>query len=158
METDQAKTTTILQSSRRGRQENLRKGKKKGELPSRKLSEQKVKEFCCYYLMHGESIKAAAVYVGLSPTYAYEFFKKPVVQAILEKLRAELDAKLLDAAANQYICTRQFIDENIAPIIANPYPHPKRGFSDQVAAARLAADIGGLTTTSQRQQAPILNA
>jgi hypothetical protein len=142
--------------ARRGRPENLRKGRKKGDPPTRKLPEQKVKEFCLYFLTHGESIKAAGLYVGLSPTYIYEFYKKPEVQAKLLELRNHLDEKTLEAL-NQYICTRPFIDEHLALIIADPHPHPKRGFSDQIAAARLAADIGGLTGTGQKQ-APILNA
>jgi hypothetical protein len=44
----------------KGRPENLKKGKKKGDPPSRKLPDQKVVEFCLYYLTHGESIKAAS--------------------------------------------------------------------------------------------------
>ena len=117
-----------------------------------------MKDFCLYYLTHGESIKAAGVSLGLSPTYVYEFFKKPVVQAALEKLRAQLDAKILEDAAKTYICNRQFIDENLAPIISNPHPHPRRGYADQVAAARLAADMGGLIVAGNRQQASIVNA
>src|SRR5581483_759679 len=143
METDEANTTTIVQSRRRGRPENLRKGKNTGEPPSRKLSEQKVKDFCWHYLTHGESIKGAGLHIGLSPTYVYEFFKKPAVQKTLEKLRNELDTKLLDEAARRRLCDREFLDETLAPIIANPNPHPKRGFADQIAAARLAAEIGG---------------
>jgi hypothetical protein len=142
--------------SRRGRPENLQRGKRKGDAPSRKLSEQKVKQFCLYFLTHGESIKAAGLYVGLSPTYIYEFYKKRAVQAKLLELRNRLDEKTLEAL-NEYICTRPFLDERLASIIADPDPHPKRGFADQIAAARLAADIGGLTGTGQKQ-APILNA
>jgi len=144
----------------KGRPENLKKGKKKGDPPSRTISEQKVKDFCCYYLTHGESIKAAGLYVGLSLTYVYEFFRKPVVQAKLQELRKELDAKILENAVNGYICTRQFLDETMARIIADTRPHPRRGFADSVAAARLMADIGDLVDRAggQKQQASIVNA
>jgi hypothetical protein len=142
--------------SRRGRPENLKLGKRKGDAPSRKLSEQKVKDFCLYFLTHGESIKAAGLHIGLSQTYVYEFYKKPEVQAKLLELRSHLDQKILEKL-NEYICTRPFIDERLAEIIADPHPHPRRGFSDHIAAARLAADIGGLTPTSPKQ-APIFNA
>jgi hypothetical protein len=149
-------TQAELLVKRTGRPENLKKGKRPGEPPSRKLSEQKVKDFCLYYLTHSESTKAAGLSVGLSPTYVYEFFKKPLVQAMLEKLRSELDAKLLDEAAKRRICDAGFLDENLAPIIRNPYPHPKRGFADQISAARLAAEIAGLAGV--QRQAPVLNA
>jgi hypothetical protein len=141
--------------SRRGRPENLQKGRKKGSPPTRKLPKQKVEEFCLYFLTHGESVKGTGLHVGLSPTYVYEFYKKPEVQAKLLELRSYLDEKTLELL-NQRICTRSFIDERLASIIADPHPHPRRGFSDQIAAARLAADIGSLTPASQRQ-APILN-
>src|SRR4051812_14981390 len=117
-------------TKRKGRTENLKKGKKKGEPPSRKLSEHKAREFCLYYLTHGESIKSACLQIGLSQTYVYEFFKKPMVQLTLQKLREQLDTKLLEDAVRRHICDRQFLDEKLAPIIANPNPHPKRGFSD----------------------------
>jgi hypothetical protein len=109
-----------------------------------------------HFLTHGESIKAAGLHVGLSPTYVYEFYKKPEVQKKLLELRSHLDQKILEKL-NEYICTRPFLDEHLAEIIADPHPHPRRGYSDQIAAARLAADIGGLTSTTQKQ-APILNA
>jgi hypothetical protein len=147
---------SLQNGNRRGRAENLKRGKKKGDAPSRKLSEQKVKQFCLYFLTNGESIKAAGLHIGLSPTYIYEFYKKPEVQTKLLELRNHLDEKTLEAL-NEHICTRPFIDERLALIIADPHPHPRRGFSDQIAAARLAADIGGLTGTGQKQ-APILNA
>jgi len=143
---------------RKGRPENLKKGIKKGDPPSRKMSEQKVKDFCLYYLTHGESIKAAGLQLGISPTYVYEFFYKPQVQAKLEELRKLLDAKMLEDATNNFICTRLFLDENMAQIIADPHPHPKRGHADQVAAARLMADVGGLIDRGSRQQMPTLTA
>jgi hypothetical protein len=116
-----------------------------------------VKDFCLYYLTHGESVKSAGLSVALSPTYVYEFFKKPVVQLTLQKVREELDTRLLEDAAKTYICNRQFIEEHLAPIISNPHPHARRGYADQVAAARLAADIGGLLT-GNRQPAAVVNA
>src|SRR3954464_9333894 len=92
----------IPNAKRKGRPENLKRGKRKGDPPSRKLSEQKVREFCLYYLTHGESIKSAGVHSGLSPTYVYEFFRKPVVQVMLQKVRDELDVKLLDDAVKRH--------------------------------------------------------
>jgi hypothetical protein len=92
---------------RKGHPENLRKGKKKGDPPSRRLSEQKVKDFCLFYLTHGESIKAAGLHVGLSLTYVYEFFSKPPVQTKLREMRAQLDAKVLEAATQRMICRRR---------------------------------------------------
>jgi hypothetical protein len=144
----------------KGRPENLKKGKKKGDPPSRKMSEQKVRDFCLYYLTHGESIKAAGLYVGVSATYVYEFFRKSVVQAKLQELREELDAKTLENAVNGYICTRQFLDETMARIIAAPRPHPRRGFADSVAAARLMADIGALVDRvgGQKQRPSVVTA
>jgi hypothetical protein len=145
-------------ANRRGRPENLRKGRRKGDAPTRKLSEQKVQEFCLYFLTHGESVKAAALHMSIALTYVYEFFKKSAVQVKLQELRAALGDKMLQDAANQY-CTREFIDEHMASIIAEPNPHPKRGFTDQISAARLAAEIGGLIDRkAQGQQVPTVTA
>jgi hypothetical protein len=137
--------------SRRGSTENLKRGRKKGDSPTRKLSETKVTEFCLYFLTHGESIKSTAGHVNISLTYAYEFFRKSEVQTKLRELRLSMGKKMIDDAVNQLICTRQFIDEHLAQIIANPRPHPKRGFADQIAAARLAAEFAGLTDMSHKQ-------
>jgi hypothetical protein len=152
METDNLKA--------KGRPENLKKGKKKGDPPSRRLSDQKVVEFCLHYLTHGESIKAAGLHMKISPTYVYEFFYKPEVQAKLAELRNLLDGKMLEDAANKLICTLQFLDENMARIIADVQRHPRRGYADQVAAAKLMAQIGGLIDEGNRpvQQGPILTA
>jgi hypothetical protein len=65
---------------------------------------------------------------------------------------------MLEDAANNFICTRLFLDENMAQIIADPHPHPKRGHADQVAAARLMADVGGLIDRGSRLQMPTLTA
>jgi hypothetical protein len=137
--------------ARRGRPENLKRGREKGDPPTRKLSEQKVNDFCVYYLTHGESVKAAALHIGISETYMYQFFRRPEVQARLKELRASLGKKLLEKAADQITANRQFLDEHLAPIIANPRPHPSRGFQDQIAAARLAAEIGGFIDKGKPQ-------
>src|ERR1035438_9649594 len=126
---------------RRGRPENLKRGRDKGDPPTRKLSDQKVTGFCMYYLTHNESVKAAALHMNIAATYAYEFFNKPAVQAKLEELRAALGEEVLQKAANQMIGTLQFLDEHLAQIIANPRPHPTRGRSDQLTAARLLAEL-----------------
>ena len=76
----------IASMERSGRPENLKRGRDKGDPPTRKLSDQKVTGFCMYYLTHGESVKAAASHMNIAPTYVYEFFRKPAVQAKLEKL------------------------------------------------------------------------
>lgn len=137
--------------TRRGRPENLKRGRKKGDPPTRKLSEQKVTEFCLHFLTHGESLKATALHMGMALSYVYEFSKKPAVQNKLKELRARLDEEMLQKAADQRIATPQFIDEYLAPIIANPQPHPTRGYQDQIAAARLAAEIGGLIDKGKPQ-------
>jgi hypothetical protein len=137
--------------ARRGRPENLKRGRKKGDPPTRKLSEQKVTEFCLHYLTHGEALRATALHMGMALTYVYEFFQKPAVQDKLKELRARLDEEMLQKALDQKIATPQFIDEHLAPIIANRRPHPSRGFQDQIAAARLAAEIGGLIEKGKPQ-------
>ena len=133
----------------RGRPENLKKGRKKGDPPTRKLLEQKVTDFCLYFLTHGESTKAAGLHVGLSPTYVYEFYKKPEVQAKLQELHAALGEKVLQEAANQYIGNRHFLDEHLASITADP----KARSADRIAAARLLAEIDGLIDKGKVQQA-----
>jgi len=85
---------------RPGRSGNLKRGRDKGDPPTRKLSAQKVTGFCLYYLTHGESVKAAALHMNIALTYAYEFFRKPAVQAKLEELRAALGEEVLQNAAN----------------------------------------------------------
>ena len=80
---------------RRGRPENLKRGRDKGDPPTRKLSDQKVTGSCLYYLTHGESVKAAALHMNIALTYAYEFFRKPAVPAKLEELRITLGEEVL---------------------------------------------------------------
>jgi hypothetical protein len=126
---------------RPGRPENLKRGRDREDPPTRKVSDQKATDFCIYLLTHGESIKAAALHMNIAPTYAYEFFNKPVVQAKLKELRAALGDAVLQSAATQMIGSLQFIDEHLAPIVANPQPHPTRGYSDQIAAARLLVEL-----------------
>lgn len=145
---------------RKGRSENLNRGRKKGDPPTRKLSEQKVTEFCLHFLTNGESIKGAALRMNISPTYMYEFFRRPQVQAKLRELRATLGEKVLQNAANSLVCSHQFLDEHLAAIIAKPDPHPVKGFSDQVAAARLVAEMNGFIDKNKTQNplAPIVQA
>jgi hypothetical protein len=98
---------------------------------------------------HGESIKAAALHVKMSLTYAYEFFKKPVVQAKLRELRDKYE-QVIQETANQCIGTRQFVDEDMASIVADPQARP----SDRIAAARLLAEMGGFDRSKPQVQQP----
>jgi hypothetical protein len=46
---------------RRGRPENLKRGREKGDPPTRTLSDQKVTDFCWSYLTNGESRRSGRV-------------------------------------------------------------------------------------------------
>jgi hypothetical protein len=142
-------------SPKRGRPENLKRGRTKVDPPTRKTSEQKITEFCWYYLTHGESIRAAGLHVGLSLSYIYEFFNKPEVRAKIVELPASLKAEMLEAQ-RQRIRNFQFIDERLAEMMAAP-PDPKRGYADNIAAARLAAEMGGFIDKCKAQVAQFPN-